>query len=915
MNDKFKFMFPLCGRRPLFKWSDKSKWVNERPDSESYAYPTGIDNEIIVVDIDSYKWKDDNHIWFQTFGKDYINTFDTFTVQSARGGIHLYFKYLSEYKTVTGKDNIEIDIRTEGGYIIAPGSIIGGKPYVIVRDTDIKEMPEVLKEFLRNHVMSGSDKPAVEKRAGDTKDIQMQNNDGNIIINDGPISFNITYDISKDDIKFIISKLPSKYCDNFSDWIKFTTFCKILNVPDLWKEYSMKSNKYKERENNRHWNKIDKGLDYNMVDFILKQVEMPERLPYYKYKKIPIDNLIPDVIITKEKMPKDFLTKKSDSIVLKSDTGTGKTTCTKENLKETGDEFVSICNRVTLCFEQYKIFNLYGIDCQFYKYEKVLNKDANVVIQLDSILRTSLFDYSKKVLFLDEFNSTVNYLISSPTIANNRVEIFRFFVDAIKECKRVVCVDADISEICIKLLKYAGKEYKYVVNKHQHNKNTVANELETREQLIEKLNHLDKFIVCCDSKTECQSIADDLIDKNVKVITSDSDNEEFINLDAHNKVIYSPKITNGLDSLMRRQVFAVYKQHTISPELMIQQINRCRDIIMINYLFLNKRVHAPKYKDYEDCKKILSEQQNTNVAHFQERATKEENEIYFELLSMVEYKNDCYNVNKFYHFKQILRSRGVNINEDYYKQVGKKGIRTYKESVEIAIKNFNKDSSKVKEINEYLRIPDNKIEEYKEYFVDQNKLAQHYNICNYFLNENFEESIKKNNDFKINYVVSIQNKLTFLKKFCEKCNIYEDDDGIFHVREIPSKEISDELSAEYAKIYPRCSIIIDFLNMSKIFEYLESMHKDLFGKNIIETKRITKNKIRLSYKKLNRDLINANEEIYHYRSPPKYTGFDYGNLFDERDELEIIEEHLNNVQQQLDYEEAEKFLEELLKEI
>lgn len=169
-------------------------------------------------------------------------------------------------------------------------------------------------------------------------------------------------------------------------------------------------------------------------------------------------------------------------------------------------------------------------------------------------------------------------------------------------------------------------------------------------------------------------------------------------------------------------------------------------------------------------------------------------------------------------------------------------------------------------INEYLRIPDNKIEEYKEYFVDQNKLAQHYNICNYFLNENFEDSIKKNNDFKINYVVSIQNKLAFLKKFCEKCNIYENDEDIINVREAPTKEISDELSVEYAKIYRFRGKTLDFTNKLKILEYLKNIYEDLFGNNIIKNlKKIRINNKTITPRQLNRDLINANEEIYNYR--------------------------------------------------
>ena len=66
-------------------------------------------NDITVVDLDSYKWKDDNHIFYKTFGKDFIKTFNTYTVKTASGGYHLYFKYV-DLPNINSKE-LEIDVR------------------------------------------------------------------------------------------------------------------------------------------------------------------------------------------------------------------------------------------------------------------------------------------------------------------------------------------------------------------------------------------------------------------------------------------------------------------------------------------------------------------------------------------------------------------------------------------------------------------------------------------------------------------------------------------------------------------------------------------------------------------------------------------------------------------------------------
>ena len=79
------------------KWSDnKSKDIKG-----NHAVLTGEENNITGVDLDfSYKLTNDelnsNPItkkFIDLFGKNYIETFDTFTQKTANGGIHLLFRH------------------------------------------------------------------------------------------------------------------------------------------------------------------------------------------------------------------------------------------------------------------------------------------------------------------------------------------------------------------------------------------------------------------------------------------------------------------------------------------------------------------------------------------------------------------------------------------------------------------------------------------------------------------------------------------------------------------------------------------------------------------------------------------------------------------------------------------------------
>jgi hypothetical protein len=84
------------------------------------------------------------------------------------------------------------------------------------------------------------------------------------------------------------------------------------------------------------------------------------------------------------------------------------------------------------------------------------------------------------------------------------------------------------------------------------------------------LKGMSKHMVPCDSHEETSTLHHDLNDDTIKLITKDA--LENTNLDDHDKIISSPKIMHGLDSIMERPTVCFYKEMSITPKAMLQQV-------------------------------------------------------------------------------------------------------------------------------------------------------------------------------------------------------------------------------------------------------------------------------------------------------------------------------------------------------
>ncbi|MEY9932574.1 N12 class adenine-specific DNA methylase [Catenulispora sp. GP43] len=170
-------VFPLKPgtKRPMFKaWESLAttdpklitRWWNATPNA-NIAIACGPSN-LLVIDLDKAKKPGGPQHGQQTLtalaaGRELPSTF---TVASARGGRHLYFRQPEgvALRNTVGSDTAGlgplIDTRGHGGSIVAPGSVFEGGSYGIEHEAPIAEVPDWIIEELGSRKSIAEPAPA-----------------------------------------------------------------------------------------------------------------------------------------------------------------------------------------------------------------------------------------------------------------------------------------------------------------------------------------------------------------------------------------------------------------------------------------------------------------------------------------------------------------------------------------------------------------------------------------------------------------------------------------------------------------------------------------------------------------------------------------------------------------------------------
>ncbi len=556
-----------------------------------------------------------------------------------------------------------------------------------------------------------------------------------------------------------------------------------------------------------NWFKKNEPVLYELVkDCILYNDTMTKAIKdfmgYYMYKPTNNHTTKPDKIITGQRYldgdtPGSFIQQfQSENIahsdlppklvIVKSDTGTGKTTAVKNYFKLHPEKcFVSIVSRLSLGKEQTAVFKKADIECYWFR-DEVQDlwrmEGCNLVIQVDSLNKLASWcedSWNAYTIYLDEFNSLIEYFIDCPNLDDKRITVKRMLERIIIGAEQVIMTDAHISDTSLLFLKQLGIKAPqiYVENDYKHNgKNGGINtrEVYCNEDLLLELQDKMKndlpFMICCDSKNVCDVIHHEL-GRNPDIGIFTSETMEDIDLDKWKWVIFSPKIVYGLDSVMERPVYCVMKEHTISPLAMIQQANRCRNITELVYYFGRKSHGLYKYENKEEVLDMLNNVENnadaTALASAELLCGEEETKKYKELLAHHMYIMDCFNTNKFGHFLNLLRGQGFNV--DIHRettsntlQQKSKEVKKYKQD---ALKEMFKDEEE--RIQEWTK---NNINEIRGYLQEEKQSLEN-SLQTYMDCEDIEEK-RKNNTLHNSQKEQLSNYNMEIKECADLLSLY-----------------------------------------------------------------------------------------------------------------------------------------------
>ena len=127
---------------------DIKRWAKNYPDCNFGMVCDGM----VVVDLDVKNGVDGRKELKALLEADKIDfmTMKTLAVKTPNG-MHLYFNRGStQIKNQTSQLAKGIDIKTDAGQVVLPGSVVNGKSYVVVSDTEIRPLPTWLTKKLQN---------------------------------------------------------------------------------------------------------------------------------------------------------------------------------------------------------------------------------------------------------------------------------------------------------------------------------------------------------------------------------------------------------------------------------------------------------------------------------------------------------------------------------------------------------------------------------------------------------------------------------------------------------------------------------------------------------------------------------------------------------------------------------------------
>jgi len=368
----------------------------------------------------------------------------------------------------------------------------------------------------------------------------------------------------------------------------------------------------------------------------------------------------------------------ANTLFIKADMGMGKTYQINKLLQNnTYQKVLFITNRRTLAYKISK-------DCNISHYKEDNFNKNKCVIQLESIFKldaTTSYD----IIVLDELRSLLQQLNSVYTLKSNIKYIQDIFKSLLRNCDKCICLDADLNQDCVDIIKELKSDY-YIYNYiHAKHENTIQNIYENKVYWLSTLNkYLNKnkqiVIACCSfekSNEFYKQFSSDYPNKNIKLYNKDTDidikKKDLKNVNKAWKevdiLIYTPSISTGISYELDTfdAVFGYFPYNCgVLTNQKRQMLMRCRCVnefhIFINKCKFNKPTNKSDIEKFIHISKQFrdNDMYNIYIKHLPKYYQKNGN-IEFE------YKNDWSYKLMIWYLQELFNSENSYI--DYINQV------------------------------------------------------------------------------------------------------------------------------------------------------------------------------------------------------------------------------------------------------
>jgi hypothetical protein len=577
------------------------------------------------------------------------------------------------------------------------------------------------------------------------------------------------------------------------------------------------------------------------------------------FENLPIENLnIPTLIINQEKLDidiKHFID--NDIIIIESGTATGKTTQISNisnNLKDNKNYILSIVNLISLSREQITNFKVNKITLSDYQLgiNDFNNSDGVICINsLSKLLSLEDYDYTNKILYIDEVNDLIQTLTHNEMINSIVNATYLKLIKLIQNCKKIIFTDATINLNVLNLLKSRQTNNKTILIKNEIKKFKdikaikYLDENSFLDEIRRKIKNKEYFLFGSDSCERITEFYDNLINEfedqkdDFLIYTSKKCNKADSNLFKNKYVFYSPTIKTGVSFILKdtKQDHLMYisKKPLCTPDDIYQMSCRTRNMKELKY-FVHPEIKSIKNKysslsELEEKYKKLIEMNNRLFGLSISRNENDEIKIiensFFKMFVYNEYQRHIFKTGFQKHYENrlirdgfkletigecaILNSNTKTIYKQFHIEINDKEFQKFNE----LLHNINSEEDCKILSNDYKLYYDRYLllglsekhhaEQYKILLTDEFALDNYFNTLNLFKNDDLIEKkldTMKQNTFDIKSINSIYHKVKCLSMFESHYKIKRLDFSSFENIDVSNK-ISKKFIEYYQTVFPR----------------------------------------------------------------------------------------------------------------